>query len=106
MATKTKDGSVRAPLSGDGKVAIGKGPQTVEVVQLARSGIIAEGGLTTARDFAAFMGALISDIIAGRVTPLVANAAVNAGGKLLKMVELQQKFGKSTKERGKELLLM
>jgi hypothetical protein len=39
------------------------------------------------------MSALMSDIICGRVTPEVGNAACNAGGKLLKVVEMQYKYG-------------
>lgn len=40
------------------------------------------------------MSDLISDVIEGNMTPQVANAAVNAGGKLLKVVEMQYKYGK------------
>lgn len=47
----------------------------------------------TGSDFARLMSALMSDIISGRVTPSVGNAACNAGGKLLKVVEMQNKFG-------------
>jgi len=39
------------------------------------------------------MSALMSDTIAGRISPQVTNATVNAGGKLLKVVELQLKYG-------------
>ena len=39
------------------------------------------------------MSALMSDLIEGKITPGVGNATVNAGGKLLKMVELQMKYG-------------
>lgn len=39
------------------------------------------------------MSCLMSDIIENRITPAVANATVNAGGKLLKMVELEYKYG-------------
>lgn len=35
----------------------------------------------------------MSDIIEGSITPQVSNAAVNAGGKLLKIVEMQLKYG-------------
>lgn len=35
----------------------------------------------------------MSDVIEGRVTPSVGNAACNAGGKLLKAAELQIKYG-------------
>jgi hypothetical protein len=39
------------------------------------------------------MSALMSDLIDGSITPIVANATVNAGGKLLKVVEMQYKYG-------------
>jgi len=39
------------------------------------------------------MSALMSDLIEGRVTPSVGNATCNAGGKMLKVVELQYKYG-------------
>jgi hypothetical protein len=42
------------------------------------------------------MSALMSDVIEGSVSPAVANAAVNAGGKMLKAVELQLKHGQLT----------
>jgi hypothetical protein len=39
------------------------------------------------------MSALMSDVIEGAITPIVANATVNAGGKLLKVVEMQYRYG-------------
>jgi len=39
------------------------------------------------------MSSLMSDVIEGLVTPQVCNATVNAGGKLLKVVEMQYKYG-------------
>ena len=39
------------------------------------------------------MSALMSDVLEERVAPLMANAAVNAGGKMLKAIELQYRFG-------------
>lgn len=53
------------------------------------------------------MSALMSDVVSGAVAPQVGNAACNAGGKLLKVVELQYKYGTNTKEPGggKTLLL-
>jgi hypothetical protein len=48
----------------------------------------------------------MSDVIEGLVTPGVANAAVNAGGKLLKMVDMQIKYGTVTARDGhRELAL-
>lgn len=41
------------------------------------------------------MSALIGDVLSGAVTPVVCNAAVNAGGKLLKVVEMQHRYGTS-----------
>lgn len=40
------------------------------------------------------MTALMSDIIEERISPNVANAAINAGGKLLKVVEMQYKYSR------------
>lgn len=51
------------------------------------------------------MSALIGDIVARRVTPEVANAACNAGGKLLKVVEMQFKYGQPTEGQGTTLVL-
>lgn len=40
------------------------------------------------------MSAMMSDLVNGRIAPNVGHAAVNAGGKLLKVVELRLKYGK------------
>jgi len=40
----------------------------------------------------------MSDIITGKVTPQMGNATCNAGGKLLKMVEMTYKYGGSGKQ--------
>jgi len=50
------------------------------------------------------MSALITDVLDGAVTPGVCNAAVNAGGKLLKVVDMQQRYGTVT-PNGRELVL-
>lgn len=39
------------------------------------------------------MSALIGDIATNRIGPREANAICNAGGKLLKVVEMQHKYG-------------
>jgi hypothetical protein len=49
------------------------------------------------------MSALMSDILEGAVSPMVANAAVNAGGKLLKITEMQHRYG--TPKESKPLTL-
>lgn len=52
---------------------------------------IAGNGIRTAGDFADFMSTLMTDVVEGRVTPSTCNAACNAGGKLLRIVELQMR---------------
>lgn len=59
----------------------------------SRSVEIASAGIHTGEQFARLMSALMSDIITGDVTPQAANATCNAGGKLLKVVEMQYKYG-------------
>ena len=68
-----------------------------------RSLATSEKGIKSGEDFARFMSHLISDIIARRVTPDISNAACNAGGKLLKVVEMQYKYGNPA-ERGGAIL--
>lgn len=48
------------------------------------------------------MSALMSDVIEGDVSPQVANATVNAGAKLLKVVELQLKYGRMNADGTKQ----
>ena len=47
----------------------------------------------------------MSDLLDGSVTPIVANATVNAGGKLLKVVEMQYRYGTHKDDRPKTLTL-
>lgn len=61
---------------------------------------IAGSGIRTANQFAEFMSGLISDLIESKISPQVGNAAVNAGGKLLKAVEMQMKYGKPSQSDG------
>lgn len=70
----------------------------------ARSLEIARRGIYTAQDFCNVMSALMVDLLEGRVTDRVGNATVNAGGKMLKAAELQQKYGVDGPNR-KELKL-
>lgn len=52
------------------------------------------------------MSALLTDTIAGRVSPQVANAVCNISGKLLKGVELQYKYGKVVEGQTDRLLAL
>ena len=75
-----------------------------DVATEPRSLAISERGVKTGGDFASLMSALMSDIIGGRVTPQVGNAACNAGGKLLKIVEMQYQYGKQIGTKGDRVL--
>ena len=44
------------------------------------------------------MSALMSDLIEGRIDSNVGNAVCNAGGKLLKVVEMQHRYGSKSPE--------
>ncbi len=65
-----------------------------------KSHSIAERGINTAQQFSALMSALMTDLLNGSITPGIGNAICNAGGKLLKKVELNQKYGQAQVENG------
>jgi hypothetical protein len=64
---------------------------------------IAEGGVKSSGDFRNLMSALMTDVIRGSISPEVTNAACNAGGKLLKMVELEYKYMTEPDRRNRDL---
>jgi hypothetical protein len=70
-----------------------KGKKSIETTDKPRSLVLAQKGVKTGHDFANLMSGLMSDLIEGKITPSVGNAACNAGGKLLKVVEMQYKYG-------------
>lgn len=67
---------------------------------------IARRGIKTGADFAIMMSALMSDLVEGRVAPEVGNATCNAGGKLLKVVEMQYKYGTAGPGTGQKVLTL
>lgn len=71
----------------------------------ARSLAIASRGITTGNDYALFMSAVMSDLIEGNITPQVGNAVCNAGAKLLRIVELQYRYGVQGSSPEKKLIL-
>lgn len=50
------------------------------------------------------MSALMTDLIEGSISPEIGNATCNAGGKLLKVVELQYKYGTKDASGSKRVL--
>lgn len=75
-------------------------PKEDAAAGVPRSMDIASRGVNTGGQFAMLMSALMSDLIDGRITPSVGNAVCNAGGKLLKVVEMQQRWGTQKTEGG------
>lgn len=71
-----------------------------------RSIALAERGITTGAEFATVMSALLTDTIAGRIQPQTANAVCNISGKLLKVVELQYKYGKTVEGQTERMLAL
>lgn len=69
-----------------------------------RSLTIANQGIRTGSQFASLMSALMTDLIEGKITPGVGNAACNAGGKLLKVVEMQAKYGQTRNGSNEKVL--
>lgn len=66
---------------------------------------LTQRGVRTGKDFATLMSALMSDLIDGRVTPVIGNAVCNAGSKLLKVVEMQMKYGRPGSDNNGEKVL-
>ncbi len=54
---------------------------------------LTQRGICTSSDFAQMMAAMMADLVEGTITPQVGNAVTNAGGKLLKVVEMQMQYG-------------
>lgn len=65
---------------------------------------ISENGVRTAQDFAQFMSAVMGDVIAGRLSTAKAAAATRSGAALLKVIEMQYKYGSETEQPGKRTL--
>jgi hypothetical protein len=87
------------------KKAITRSPKNSAGGGKPRCLAIASKGVQTGSDFAALMSATISDLITGAISPQVGNAVCNAGGKLLKVVEMQHKYGASGAKAKQELQL-
>ncbi len=65
---------------------------------------LADNGISTGADFSRVMAALLADVVGGRIEPNRANAACNVAGKLIRMVEMQHKYGKQVQGTETRLL--
>ena len=65
---------------------------------------IGERGVRTAQDFAQFMSAMMGDVISGRLSATKAATATRSGMALLKVIEMQYRYGSETEQPGKRTL--
>lgn len=72
----------------------------------AKSLPIFDSGVKTAREMAGGMSLLMGDVLAQRVSPQIANAVCNAGGKMLKAIEMEKRYGKGDGAGDKTLPLI
>lgn len=66
-----------------------------------------ERGITNCGQLAKGMSLLMADLLSERVSTSVANSVCNSAGKMLKSVEMQQRYGKTkrgTSEKELELI--
>ena len=70
----------------------------------SRSVKVARGGITNSREFTDLFSGLIADLAEQLVTASIANAMCNAGGKILKMVELEIRHGQQVPGATRRLL--
>lgn len=77
-------------------VAVATKPNGTSKVGRQNSALIAATGIRSGRDLADLMSALISDVVTGAIAPNTANAACNAAGKLIRIVELEMRHGRKS----------
>lgn len=67
---------------------------------------LADKGINTGADFLRMMTALMADTVMGRVQPQTANATCNVAGKIIRMVELEHKYGKQVEGSTSRMLAL
>lgn len=67
---------------------------------------LADNGISTAADFLRMMTALLADTVTGRVQPQTANATCNVAGKIIRMVEMQHKYGRQVEGSTERMLAL
>ena len=70
-----------------------KNSEGVNEIDRPRCVEVFEAEISNSSQFCRAMSLLMSDLAAHRITPQISNAICNAGGKLLKVKEMEQRFG-------------
>lgn len=86
----TKSGETKSK-----KVEKAGSSDVTSTTRTGRSRAVAQAGIGDSHDVKRLMTSLIPDILDGAVDIASANAVCNATGKLLKMLELEMKYGGS-----------
>lgn len=84
----------------------GSNQEVVAAPEAPKSVQIASKGIRTAPDASEFLSALIGDTMTEAVPVRIANTSVNAMGKLLKVAELQLRYGKVKGENTPDQLVL
>lgn len=79
-------------------------PQVLALTPTPRCVEIAEKGITNSQQTIRYLSALVADASAGRVTTGLVHGACNAVGKILRVVELESRYG-TAKGSGQEKVL-
>jgi len=79
-------------------------PATAGPVDSPRCVELFSRGITSSEQFAQAFSALMGDLASGRLTPNVGNAICNAGGKMLKVKEMEIKYGTTGPGQGRKIL--
>lgn len=74
--------------------AINKNKPEIHQSQPSRSAPIAIRGIKTSRQFAAFTSELLADLASGNIDPQLASAMSHVSGKLLKICDMEYRYGK------------
>lgn len=90
--------------TGNGSNSPGKTP-AASVDEQPQSLELASRGVRSGQDFADLMSKLMADVISGKVAPSTANAACNAGAKLLRVVEMQYRYGNTRPTQRPDFML-
>lgn len=78
--------------------------KALAAVETPASVAIASRGIRDDQDAAEYLTSLIGDVMTEKVPVRIANTGINAMGKLLKLVDMRQKYGSPEKTRSIRLV--
>ena len=85
---------------------LSKGDKATRLIEQSRAYKIAKVGINSSQEFTALFSGLMADLAEEKITASIANAMCNAGGKVLKMVELEIRYGQQVPGVGRRRLMI